>query len=71
MSKYKDELNDLISRALADGVSDIHFSVGHYPTFRVSGNLVPLMNTRVFAPDDTMGYITELLSENFLQCLFL
>ncbi|KKT81385.1 MAG: type IV pili twitching motility protein PilT [Candidatus Yonathbacteria bacterium RBG_16_43_6] len=67
MSKYKDELNDLISRALADGVSDIHFSVGHYPTFRVSGNLVPLMNTRVFTPEDTMGYITELLSDNFLK----
>ncbi len=67
MSKYKDELNDLIARALADGVSDIHFSVGHYPTFRVSGNLVPLMNTRVLTPEDTMGYITELLPDNFLK----
>lgn len=64
---YKQELEDLIVRALSDGVSDIHLSVGYYPTFRVSGNLVPLMNTRVLTHEDTMGFITELLSPDFKE----
>lgn len=64
---YRQELEDLIVRALSDGVSDIHLSVGYYPTFRVSGNLVPLMNTRVLTPEDTMGFIAELLSPDFKE----
>lgn len=64
---YKEELESLIVRALADNVSDIHFSVGYYPAFRVAGNLVPLMNTRIFSPEDTMGFVSALLAPSFKE----
>lgn len=64
---YKEELESIIVRALADNVSDIHFSVGYYPAFRVAGNLVPLMNTRIFSPEDTMGLVSALLAPSFKE----
>lgn len=64
---YKEELESIIVRALADNVSDIHFSVGYYPAFRVAGNLVPLMNTRIFSPEDTMGLVSALLTPSFKE----
>lgn len=66
-SEYKKEFEDFIMRALADDVSDIHFSAGHYPTFRVAGSLVPLMNTRVLGPEDTMNFASILLSPDFKE----
>ena len=64
---YKEEIEVLIMRALSDGASDIHLSVGHYPTFRISGNLVPLMNLVVLSPLDTIGILTEIISPEFKE----
>lgn len=64
---YKEEIEGLIMRALSDGASDIHLSVGHYPTFRVSGELIPLMNLTVLAPEDTMGMLSEIISPQFRE----
>ena len=58
---YKEELDGLIMRALSDGASDLHFAVGRYPTFRVLGNLAPLMNMRVLTAEDTKGLLNELI----------
>ncbi|MGB2580660.1 MAG: type IV pilus twitching motility protein PilT [Minisyncoccia bacterium] len=70
-SNYKVEIDVLITRAISDGASDIHLSAGHYPIFRISGNLVPLMNLAVLTPEDTMGMLTEIVTpafkERFLQ----
>ncbi len=66
-SNYKEELEGLVMRALTEGASDLHLSVGHYPTFRIEGNLVPLMNTRVLAPADTRAFIEELITPEFLE----
>ena len=54
-------------RALSDGASDLHLSAGHYPTFRISGSLVPLMNLPVLTPEDTMGILTELITPEFKE----
>ncbi len=71
MPNHKKELEDLILRALNEDASDLHLSAGYYPTFRISGNLVPLMNTRVMTAEDTMAFASELLSprlkEKFLE----
>lgn len=67
---YKEEVEVLVMRALTDGASDIHLSAGHYPTFRVSGNLVPLMNLSVLTPEDTMGILTEILTPEFKDRFF-
>lgn len=64
---YKEELEVLIMRALSDGASDIHLAAGRYPTFRTLGNLTPLMNLSVLTPEDTVGLLSELVSEELLQ----
>lgn len=64
-NNYKEELDSLIMRALSDGASDIHLSVGRYPTFRIAGELVPLMNLRVLTGEDTVGMLNELISQKF------
>lgn len=64
---YKEELEVLVMRALSDGASDIHLAAGHYPTFRATGNLVPLMNLSVLTAEDTMGFLTELISPEYMR----
>ncbi len=67
MKNYKEEIEDLIMRSLSDGASDLHLSVGHYPTFRIAGNLVPLINLRVLSATDTMGFLGELINSEFME----
>lgn len=64
---YKENINELIGRALSEGASDIHLSAGHYPVFRISGNMVPLMNLSVLSAEDTMGIFSELVPPDFKQ----
>lgn len=64
---YKAEVESLITRAILDGASDVHISAGHPPIFRVSGNLVPLVNLASLTADDTMGYLTELITPEFKE----
>lgn len=64
---YKEEVEVLVGRSITDGASDIHLSAGHYPTFRVSGNLVPLMNLSVLTPEDTIGMLTQIVSSDFKE----
>ncbi len=64
---YKEDISELISRALSDGASDIHLSAGHCPTFRISGNMLPLMNLSVLTAEDTMGILSELVPPDFVQ----
>ena len=64
---YKEEIEDIIMRALADGASDVHLSVGAYPTVRVSGNLVPLMNLRVLNADDVIALLSEIITPEFKE----
>jgi twitching motility protein PilT len=64
---YKEELSELIGRALSDGASDIHLAAGHYPVFRISGNMLPLMNLSVLTPEDTMGFLSELITPEFKE----
>ncbi|KKU81651.1 MAG: Pili biogenesis protein ATPase [Parcubacteria group bacterium GW2011_GWA1_47_8] len=65
MRNHKEELEDLIVRVINEGASDLHIAADHYPTIRVAGNLMPLMNTRVMSPEDTMGFVSELLTPEF------
>ena len=64
---YKEEIEVLVARAISDGASDIHLSAGLYPTFRVSGSLVPLMNLSTLTPEDTMGILSQLITPDFMQ----
>lgn len=68
---YKTELEDLIVTVIRENASDIHFSVGRRPTIRVSSSLVPLAKKNILTAGDTLGFLTELISEEkkeeFLQ----
>lgn len=64
---YKEEIEGLILRALSEGASDIHLAAGHYPTFRVSGDLIPLMNLARLTSEDTLGLLSELITPDFRE----
>ncbi len=59
---YKKEFEDLIETMMKESASDLHLCEGRYPTIRVSGFLVPLMNRKLLTKDDTAGFMTVVLN---------
>jgi twitching motility protein PilT len=59
---YKKELNELIGIVVAENGSDLHLSADNYPTIRVDGSLIPLMKKSRLSREDTLGFISVLLS---------
>lgn len=53
-----------------EGGSDLHLTVGRHPTIRVAGDLIPVVKKPILTAADTMGLVTEALSE-INQKLFL
>lgn len=66
---YKKELIDLIMIMIKEGASDLHITVGRYPTIRVSGSLVPLIKKQILSPEDAQGLIFSMLDEEKKQRL--
>lgn len=67
---YKKEFEDLVETLIKESASDLHLSEDRYPTIRVAGFLVPLMNRRVLTKEDTLGFMDVVLNaEN--KALFL
>ncbi len=62
MTDYKKEFEDLVVTVIKEGGSDLHLAVGHPPTIRVSGDLIPLVNHPALKPEDTVGLISEVLT---------
>jgi twitching motility protein PilT len=63
---YARELEELIQTVIAEGGSDIHFSVKTKPTLRVSGNLIPLVKKTMYTAEDTRGILNELVGKEKL-----
>ncbi len=61
---YKIELQNLLETVIAEGGSDIHLSEGRPPTIRVAGFLIPLVKKPVLTKNDTIGFVSELLSKD-------
>lgn len=59
---YKKEFEDLIETMMKESASDLHLSEGRYPTIRVAGFLVPLMNRKVLSKEDTAGFMSVVLT---------
>lgn len=68
---YKSELAELLETVIKEGGSDLHLSVGNYPTIRVTGSLIPLVKKQKLTPEDTKAFIAELLdperNEEFIR----
>lgn len=56
------ELDDLVGAVLSENASDLHLSEGRYPTLRVSGFLTPLLKKKQLSREDTMGFISLMLT---------
>ncbi|HEY0907935.1 MAG TPA: PilT/PilU family type 4a pilus ATPase [Candidatus Paceibacterota bacterium] len=59
---YKKEFEDLVETVMKESASDLHISEGRYPTIRVAGFLVPLMNRKMLTREDTLGFMNVVLN---------
>ena len=59
---YAKELEQLITAVIKEGGSDLHIAEGRHPTIRVAGTLIPLLKHKVLSKEDTLGFVTELLT---------
>lgn len=60
---YQSQLEEFLEIAGRHNASDLHFSVGRYPTLRVDGRLVSLIKHFILKGEDTEGLINALLTE--------
>jgi twitching motility protein PilT len=59
---YKKEFEDLVQTVIKESASDLHLSSGRYPTIRVGSFLTPLMTRKVLTDEDTLGFMSAILS---------
>lgn len=55
------ELEDLITIVVRENASDLHLSVGRYPTLRVNGALLPLTKKQILTPEVVQGLVFAML----------
>ena len=71
INNYKKELDELIDILVKESASDLHLSADNQPTIRVNGILIPLLKRKTLTKEDTLGFISELLTakqkEEFLE----
>jgi len=60
-------LSNLIDVAVKEGVSDLHLSVGHHPSIRVSGDLIPIVKEPKLSREDMESFAGDLLGEEKKQ----
>jgi len=59
---YQTQLDELITLVFKEGGSDLHLSEGRYPTIRVSGNLVPLINKEILTKENIESILDKILT---------
>ncbi len=63
---YEVELDDLIMTLVKEGGSDLHLTVGSFPTLRVNRELIPLTRKVELKAEDTLGFLRQMVSEKIL-----
>lgn len=58
----KQAMESLLAITAEEGGSDLHLSVGRYPTVRIDGRLVPLDKKEILSAQDTFALVTSILS---------
>jgi twitching motility protein PilT len=69
MSNYQSQLEELLESAAKHNASDVHISVGRYPTLRIDDRLVALSKHPVITSDNTKGLIDCLLTKEQKETL--
>jgi len=59
----KQEVEGLLISTAQENSSDLHLSVGRYPTLRIDGRLVPLTNKEILTPQKTEELVNAFLTE--------
>lgn len=59
----KQTLDNLMISAAQENASDLHLSVGRYPTLRINGRLIPLTNKEVLTPQKIKELVSALLTD--------
>ncbi len=60
---YSTLLKRLLETVIQEDASDLHISVGHKPTIRITGQLVPLAKEKELTPPDSAGLAYEMMNE--------
>jgi len=63
MANYQAQLEELLEAAAKHNASDVHISVGRYPTLRIDDRLVPLSKHPVVTSENAEGLIENLLTK--------
>jgi twitching motility protein PilT len=63
MANYEERLKNLLLQAAKQNASDLHIGVGHRPTLRIDGMLLPLSNESILTPETVEGLVMALLTE--------
>lgn len=63
---YETELADLIMTLVKEGGSDLHLTVGSFPTLRVNRDLIPLTRKKELTAEDTLGFLRVMVGEKTL-----
>lgn len=59
---YSTQLKKLLGKVLEEEASDLHISVGHQPTLRITGQLIPLAKEKKIEPVDSEGIANFLMN---------
>lgn len=62
MNNYQQEIKELLEMAMEQDASDLHISVGRYPTLRIDGKLIPLLKKKMITPERAEGFAFAILT---------
>lgn len=63
MLQYEQQLSRYLEYVAQHGASDLHLTVGRYPTVRIDDVLLPIADTDMLTPEDTDGIADIILIE--------
>lgn len=63
MKNYEEKLKDLLIQTAKQNASDLHIGVGHKPTLRIDGMLIPLTSEQILTPETVENLVMALVGE--------
>ncbi len=63
---YETEFDDIIMTLVKEGGSDLHLTVGNFPTLRINRELIPLTRKKELTGEDTLGFLHLMIGEKAL-----
>ncbi len=64
MAHAEQKIKNLLRLAAQQKASDLHLTVGRYPTFRIDGKLYPLTKDNILTPSDTQEMCDVIIKED-------